>query len=125
MKPGLAIALAVVLAVPAAAHAELDFGSIIEKGPPPLDSVEGAEFCAAVSLYLEFNTSDKDAGHRYDVDAHRWAGIASGLKGDALEDYMDETVMEDAAGVNGLIQGDPGSQGYYVDYCDKAAAQKP
>lgn len=121
----MAVAAACVI-LPAAAHAELDFDSIVTQGPPASGTPEAAEFCAALSLYLEFNTNDKDAITRDDDAAYMWAGVASGLKGDDLEDYMFDQIMTDAAGVNGLIQGDPGGLGYYQDYCDKeAAARKP
>ncbi len=119
-----AAAAAVMFAVPVAAHAELDFASIATQGPPPEGSPGAAELCAAVSLYFEFNTDNDADRTRYDAAAHRWAGLASGLKGDDLEDYMDETVMDDAAGFNGFVQGDQGTLDYYRDYCDKAAAHR-
>jgi len=117
-----AVVIALVLAMPALAHAEVDIDAMKAHETPAVDTAEAAQICSAVTLAFAMGLYDNpELTDRYVRQSQMWIGIAAGKSGLSDNDYLGRIAMADARRLAGL---DAGTLDFYDDYCRTAAAQQ-
>lgn len=117
-------AIAVVLAVPALAHATVPVDAMKARVSPASDTLEAAQICAAMSLAYALTLAGhpeyKDKADSYSVLARMWTGIAADKSGMSYDDYLDKELPND---LQSLTQLDGDTLDDYDFYCSEASRE--